>query len=171
MAGYGAETREAHQANALKKELLQAMRAGKLTSEASLDLAASGASSSSSGIVDSPFLVATPEPQGGQASSQARKQRSKSSGSGSASILGEPAENVPAELHARMVAAVLEGKLPKTSLEQRLRNRPTARTLYSVPEDLQPALEHGYIHPNVAPPAGLVWRCAGGRWKLSVRGG
>ena len=42
---------------------------------------------------------------------------------------------------------------------------------YGVPPALKQALQHGYIHPNLAPPKGFHWKCRGGSWRLAQQGG
>ena len=86
-------------------------------------------------------------------------------------ILGRRAPGTPAELHAEMVRMANEGSIPITSLQQRQRNRGTAGSSYGIPPGLTAALAHGYISPNLPPPAGLVWGHRGGAWVLLPRGG
>ena len=78
--------------------------------------------------------------------------------------------NVPLTLHERMSEMASQGLLPTTSLHQRERNRRTGSD-YRVPTQLQEALEHGYISPNLPPPAGLKWVHKAGEWTLVPRGG
>ena len=86
-------------------------------------------------------------------------------------LLGE-AGNVPQELHEAMVLLAREGKIPRTTASQRARNNITNNSSYEVPQELEAALRAGYLHPNLPPPQGLVWRCRpGGHWKLGLRGG
>lgn len=62
--------------------------------------------------------------------------------------------------------------LPRTTPEQRRRNRPKPKVEYKVPQHLYEALKWGYIAPNLPPPAGFVWRaCPGGAYRLQPRGG
>ena len=42
---------------------------------------------------------------------------------------------------------------------------------YVVPNALHAFLMSGYIHPNLPPPAGLIWRAHAGKWKLVPRRG
>ena len=46
--------------------------------------------------------------------------------------------------------------IPHTSLAQRNRCVPV-RTAVLVPNHLQEALYHGYVHPHLPPPGGYVW--------------
>lgn len=81
------------------------------------------------------------------------------------------AGDVPAEVHGRMVALFVAGGLPRSSLNQRRRNRLTSGSGYCVPGSLREALRWGYVHPNLQPPHGMVWRGLGGVWRLVPRGG
>lgn len=88
-----------------------------------------------------------------------------------ADALGGPAPGVPAGIHAEMLARVEMGVLPLTSVEQRVRSRPTAGTNYRVPQVWGDALKWGYIHPNLPPPQGHLWGLGGGVWLLQRKGG
>ncbi|CAE7338928.1 unnamed protein product [Symbiodinium sp. CCMP2592] len=63
----------------------------------------------------------------------------------------------PPQVAARLAIMIAEGRLPRTTAEQRRRNHRTSGNTYGVPEGLTEALEAGYIHPNLPPPQGMVW--------------
>ena len=86
-------------------------------------------------------------------------------------LLGGRCSNVPVGLHSDMLRLVADGTIPKTTLDQRRRNRRTSGSCYGVPQFLKAALEHGYIHPNIEDPAGFSWKHKEGRWLLPPKGG
>lgn len=87
------------------------------------------------------------------------------------SPLGDAAPMVPAAVHKEMEALYGRGELPRTSLEERLRNKPTSGSGYGVPPALRDAFRHGYIHPNLSPPLGMRWKARAGVWHLLPVGG
>ena len=86
-------------------------------------------------------------------------------------ILGEANEGIAEVVHQRLVDMALGGFLPITSAAQRARQKKTPGTVYGVPHWLSDALTHGYISPNLPPPANFVWRCRAGQWMLVRLGG
>eukprot|EP00971_Amphidinium_carterae_P166480 3299454-Amphidinium_carterae.1 len=70
-----------------------------------------------------------------------------------------------------MVALFHAGKLCRSATQQRVRNRIVQGSSYEVPHELQEALQHSYIHPNIGAPSGMLWRCRAGTWRLRLRGG
>ena len=84
---------------------------------------------------------------------------------------GDADVGVPPEAHQAMEAMALREQIPKTSLAQRQRNRPTSGSSYGVPAELVKARDFGYIHPNLPPPAGFIWRSDAGSFRLMPRGG
>ena len=85
-------------------------------------------------------------------------------------ILGGICSGVPSDLHERMVTLAMTGEVPITTRVQRNRYKNPKRD-FRVPPDLADALAHGYLHPNLPPPRGLIWKCSAGRWVLMPRGG
>ena len=77
----------------------------------------------------------------------------------------------PADLHEEMQRLAEQGLVPVTTLAQRRRCRKAGSSTYSGPPDLSRACEYGYLHPNLPPPLGMIWRCSGGHWRLVPRGG
>ena len=91
-------------------------------------------------------------------------------GSGFASDTTAPA--TPPQVAARLEVLIVEGRLPRTTAEQRRRNHRTSGTTYGVPDGLVEALEAGYIHPNLPPPQGMVWNLIAHKtFALQARGG
>ena len=153
-------SRSAHMSATLRKTLLEAKRDGHLLSENELDLLKT---TSLSQPVEAPFAEAVvPSSSAGGQGGEGR--------SGS-NLLGKRAANVSAETHAQMIELARQGDIPVTTLSQRQRNSLTKGTSYGVPAALKAALTHGYIHPNLIAPRGMVWRCHANKWKLSLRGG
>ncbi|CAE6943201.1 unnamed protein product [Symbiodinium natans] len=82
------------------------------------------------------------------------------------------APGTPPEVAARLESLVAEGRLPRTTAEQRRRNNRTSGTTYGVPPGLKEALEAGYIHPNLPAPQGMVWNLVARKtFVLQARGG
>ena len=91
-------------------------------------------------------------------------------GSGFASDTTAPA--TPPQVAARLEVLIAEGRLPRTTAEQRRRNHRTSGTTYGVLDGLVEALEAGYIHPNLPPPQGMVWNLIAHKtFALQARGG
>ncbi len=85
--------------------------------------------------------------------------------------LGEAAPDVPATVHQSMEALVKTGQICRTTLSQRMKCKLTSGSEYGVSSILKEALKYGYIHPDLAPPRGLLWKCRAGSWFLAPRGG
>lgn len=85
--------------------------------------------------------------------------------------LGEAAPGCPPDVHAEMQALARRGALPRTTVEQRLRQRMVKGTDYGVPAMYRNALRHGYLNPNLPAPSCYMWRCWGTKWLLVTRGG
>ena len=148
--------RHLHMARGLRDELLQAIRAGTLMEEEELDKIAP---TSHAEETTAPYQAAT-SVQGSQVEGRERQ-----------GLLGDRGD-LSQELHDNMEQLARTGGLPITTLEQRRRNRLSNTSFYEVPVALLPALRGGYLHPNLPPPAGLVWRIKpGASWKLCARGG
>ena len=91
-------------------------------------------------------------------------------GSGFAGDTTAPA--TPPQVAARLESLIAEGRLPRTTADQRRRNQRTSGTTYGVPDGLKEALEAGYIHPNLPPPQGMVWNLVAHKtFVLQARGG
>ena len=147
--GEGVRSREEHMASQLKHLFLDALKAGELLPMTTLDAMVSSDLSD----MAPPFAFKEQgEQQGGN-------------------ILGKKAPQVSQELHEEMTQRALKGEIPVTTPQQRQRNRGTAGSSYGVPAGLLPALQNGYISPNLAPPAGLRWKHRSGEWVLVPRGG
>ncbi|CAE7873041.1 unnamed protein product [Symbiodinium sp. KB8] len=90
-----------------------------------------------------------------------------------ADALGGPVEDVPSGLHETCCATADKGQFPITSRAQQaqfIQGEPWKVCI--VPKSLMEALRWGYVHPDVAAPAGLVWgQAASGHLVLSARGG
>ena len=87
-------------------------------------------------------------------------------------LLGAAGAGVSKDVHKEMEALAVSGGVPVTTLSQRQRNKLSSGTKYGVPVGpLQRALQFGYIHPNLPPPTGYVWKYYGGSWMLGIRGG
>ncbi|CAK9029029.1 Uncharacterized protein (Fragment) [Durusdinium trenchii] len=87
-------------------------------------------------------------------------------------LLGPAAEGVPQPVHQQMEQFALQGLIPTTTPVQRSRNKFTGGTTYGVPSWLADARKYGYIHPNLPPPKGCVWRFSNGNtWTLCSKGG
>ena len=90
-------------------------------------------------------------------------------GSGFAGDTTAPA--TPPQVAARLESLIAEGRLPRTTADQRRKQR-TSGTTYGVPDGLKEALEAGYIHPNLPPPQGMVWNLVAHKtFVLQARGG
>lgn len=75
-------------------------------------------------------------------------------------FLGIKAATVPEEVRARMEAMAADKAIPHTTLAQR--NRCVrVRIAVLVPNHLQEALHHGYVHPHLPPPGGYLWAFKG----------
>ena len=82
------------------------------------------------------------------------------------------APSTPPDMAGRFEIMMQEGILPRTTKEQRQRNRLTSGTTYGVPAGLTDALHAGYLHPNFPPPEGMEWRrTAHKQMSLVPRGG
>ena len=80
-------------------------------------------------------------------------------------------EDIPDDVRAELERMVTEGMLPRTTSEQRKRQKLSRGSEYGVPPNLKNALKWGYISPNLPAPTGMQWRARGGRWSLLPRGG
>ena len=168
--GHCLEDRQSHMMKTPKERFFEALQQGTLLSEAELD---SIAVSSADDTVAAPFAEATvPTPLPTPKSKAKRKPKAKPAKlKAGSSLLGMPAEGVSQSLHEEMEQLALQGGIPCSTPQQRLRNTLTAKTSYHVPKPLLAALNHGYLHPNLPPPRGFVWQYHGGTWKLQIRGG
>ena len=84
-------------------------------------------------------------------------------GDGSKCYVGTPPE---------IEALVASGDLPRTSEQQRRRQRLVHGRTYRVPPFLSGALKSGYINPNLPAPRGMQWRSLDAKtWSLQPRGG
>ena len=91
---------------------------------------------------------------------------------GGGNQLGLAAPGVPSAVHARMEELAAAGAIPITTLKQRSRNKKTPGTTYGVPPWLSDAIRYNYVHPNLHPPRGCVWRFSSGNtWTLCFKGG
>ena len=91
----------------------------------------------------------------------------------SASAVGHfdaKAPDTPPDVVAEL-KPLIGGVIPPTTIEQRRKHRLTAGTSYGVPGMFRVALHAGYIHPDLPPPQGWVWRARPGRYILLPRGG
>ena len=87
-------------------------------------------------------------------------------------LLGEPLADVPQAVHQAMEHLAGQGFLPITTPAQRRRARFTPGSTYGVPDFLADARRYAYVHPNLPPPSGYIWRLrAGPTWVLCKRGG
>eukprot|EP00971_Amphidinium_carterae_P005529 109793-Amphidinium_carterae.1 len=162
IAGYALPSRDAHQDPGLKKQLLEAKKKGALLSLAEIETGVEA------GEVVAPFVGG--EDKVSDMSRVAKRPRKGATSSGN--ILGSPAPGVPQDVHTEMERRTAAGAMAATTLEQRLRyTKKTGGTGWIVPQDWTVALAHGYIHPNLSPPQGLVWRAVNNVWKLCLRGG
>ena len=86
--------------------------------------------------------------------------------------LGSAAPGVPESVHAEMEELAASGAVPITTQKQRSRNKKTPGTTYGVPPWLSDAVKYNYVHPNLPPPRGCVWRFSSGNtWTLCFKGG
>ena len=86
--------------------------------------------------------------------------------------LGSAAPGVPESVHAQMEELAASGAIPITTEKQRSRNKKTPGTTYGVPPWLSDAVKYNYVHPNLPPPRGCVWRFSSGNtWTLCFKGG
>jgi hypothetical protein len=87
-------------------------------------------------------------------------------------LLGPAVEGVPRDVHEAMENLASQGVIPVTTHDQRAQLRFTPGSWYGVPAFLSDARKHGYIGPNLPPPAGFTWKCANkNEWSLCPRGG
>ena len=90
-----------------------------------------------------------------------------------ADTLGGSLGDVPSGLHETCCEAADKGQFPVTTRAQRaqfIEGEPWKVCI--VPKSLMEALRWGYVHPDVAAPAGLAWeQAASGHLVLSARGG
>ena len=89
---------------------------------------------------------------------------------GNRGVLGKRDPAVPLDIHVELERMAVAGLIPATTLAQRQRCMRTTAVV-GVPESLALPKRLGYIHPNLPPPQGMLWRCQGGRWHLAPRGG
>ena len=151
LVGASLADRTAHMKVALKNQLVAASKNGTLCTEEELD---GFAPTTPAGLCTAPFAS--------QSASSATSAQHRQG-----SILGAPG-HASQELHN----SARTGKIPVTTPDQRSRNRVTSNSSYEVPQEFEAALKAGYLHPNLPPPQGLIWRCKpGGSWKLCLRGG
>ena len=191
LAGSQLPGRSEHMHSRLKQQLLQGLHNNQLLSEADLDEAV--ARSSPAAHV-SPFIAS------GHVGMSAASAASQADGSdrvrsdrpGSEAerversaarvevperdeadllLLGRRATEVPLAVHQRMLQLARQHHIPRSTLEQRLRNKIADGSSYEVPEPLEEALKHGYLHPNYGAPEGMMWACKGSIWRLRWRGG
>ena len=85
--------------------------------------------------------------------------------------LGGRHMGVPAHIHAAALQLFQQGAIPQTTPDMRGRNKRVPGTRYCVQNNMRPSLEHGYIHPNIAPPRDFLWFFHSGEWWLQRRGG
>ena len=145
-------SRESHMA--VRQDLLDALRNDTLLSEPELDLFKMGDAQDE---IAGPFRAHSPAALPSEASE--------------VGILGQRGARVPEQVHQTMEQWCLSGKIPKSTLTQRERQRAVTNTHYEIPAPLAPALRHGYISPNLPPPQGMKWVCKAGTWRLRHRGG
>jgi hypothetical protein len=86
-------------------------------------------------------------------------------------LLDGAAVGVPPDVHARMLQLAQQDGIPITTQAQRRRAGMKRGSRYGVPETLKDAFQYGYIHPNLPPPLGLLWRASSGAWRLVPQGG
>ena len=139
----------------VKTDLLNALHSGTLLSESALDEITMATQDAE---FQAPFQHVPPQEVG------ARR-------GGQGSLLGQRSPNVPEELHRQMEEWCAEGRIPRSTLAQRERQRIVSNTRYNIPQPLAAALRHGYISPNLPPPQGMVWVCHASSWRLRPRGG
>ncbi len=89
----------------------------------------------------------------------------------SLAVAGVIAPCTPPEVAQRMQTMMENGSLPRTTAEQRRRNRATAGTGYFTPPMYTEAFRAGYLHPNLPPPTHYSWRSREGTWRLVPLGG
>lgn len=151
LLGHSVSDRDLHMDKSSRQHLHTALKEGTLLPEKDLDaLAVANADS----MVVAPFCAPPPS----------KKPLKKK-------LLGS-AGKVPRDVHERMEELCRSGGVPASTLEQRERNKLTGGSTYGVPiGPLQDALHYGYISPNLAPPAGYIWKFREGNWQLVLRGG
>ncbi len=86
-------------------------------------------------------------------------------------VLGCPAGGCPADGHARMLQLFAKGGIPLTSVQMRLKHKPTPGESYKLPDSLMEEFSHGYISPNLNAPPGFKWIRRGVGWLLVPVGG
>ena len=86
-------------------------------------------------------------------------------------ILGKKARACPESVHQKMCEMAAAKKIPISTLETRQACKKSTTAEMGVPAGLKEARDWAYIHPNLPPPAGMVWRFRSKRWFLTVRGG
>ena len=75
--------------------------------------------------------------------------------------------STPPEERAGFQERIQRGELPKTTPEQRRRNRMVPNTEYGTPPAFTSALRCGYISPNLPHPVGYRWHLVGpSKWML-----
>ena len=147
-----ADSRQSHMGPGLRKQLDEASKAGALLTEAELEeLVAIQEGRGQEDEAVAPFRVIDAEDRDPD--------------------LGGRAEHVPPDIHTAMVSLASRGLIPRTTQQERARNKVSSASVYEVPAELRQALEFGYVHPNIGAPAGLLWRARGGVWRLCPRGG
>ena len=150
LLGHSVSDRDLHMDRSSRQHLHTALKEGTLLPEKDLDALAVASADS---MVVAPFCAPP-------SSTKPLKKK----------ILGS-AGKVPRDVHERMEELCLSGGVPASTLEQRQRNKLTGGSTYGVPiGPLQEALHYGYISPNLAPPAGYIWKFRG-NWQLVLRGG
>ena len=151
--GVGMDERKHHMNNEWKGSLLNMLRDGLMLSNAALDAIADSTDlHGNDADVPAPVVLVADDGVGIPV----------------ASPLGKCAKGVPPDVHERMEEACLAGGIPVTTLKQRLRNR--CKRFRVISGLLAEAAMHGYISPNLPPPAGLKWVCRAGEWTVVPRG-
>ena len=83
-----------------------------------------------------------------------------------------PRGDVPADVWRQAEEMMADGRLPRTTNEQRERCKMVPNTDYGTPPSLHIFFLHGFLHPNLPAPNGMAWKCMPGKWWLSfIRGG
>ena len=157
LLGHSMKGREEHMSPKLRADLLDKLYRGQLWEEEALDRCAPH---SEDNDVPAPWK----EPAAKDAKAAVASHEAP------VLLLGERDPSVPPAVQDEMESMARRSMLPITSLQQRQRNK-LSEGEYSVPGALQPALKHGFIHPNLQPPEGFAWRAQGGRWRLCAKGG
>lgn len=165
-AGY--PTRDEHVHGSVKAMLTERLKAGELLDETDLDAAVS---CDAAAEVRVPWVEKATDSVSAAAEPRARKRRKQAESAQRSDLLGSPVVGVPKAVHDSMVSLASTGALPRSTTAQRERNKLSDGSKYAVPKELKTALRWGYIHPNVAPPLGMTWRCCAGNWRLVRQGG